>query len=191
MTTAEWVLAAFLAFAPPERHESAPWADPSRDHAVGRYTKIAAAIELRCGADRGCASLLAAIAIGESGLARDADEGMAPAKPSCWRRGGYRTRCDSGAAASVWQAHAFGVDEHGQHITIRRLFQDRSLAAWQTLRVARSSLARCKHQRPERRLSGLSGSCIDRDGSWVARYRLWQRLRGWEPPATEKGAADS
>ena len=93
-----WTLAALLQFAPPERHERAPWADPSPAYALARYTGIAVAIADVCDgarSERDCAALLSAIAIGESALARDADEGP------CHRLGGYRTRCDSGAAASV------------------------------------------------------------------------------------------
>lgn len=173
-----WTLAALLQHAPPERHERAPWADPSPAYALARYTGIAVAIADVCDgaqSERDCAALLSAIAIGESALSRDADEGP------CYRVGGYRTRCDSGAAASVWQAHAFGVDEHGERITIARLFADRRLAAWQALRVARASLAMCRSLPAVDRLSGLSGRCIEGPGPWRARMRLYQTLRAWEP----------
>lgn len=174
MTPLDWTLAALLAFAPPERHDGTRWADDSREAALVRYQGIASAIVAVCPEDdRSCHALLAAIAIGESGLARDADVGP------CYREGGYRTRCDSGLAASVWQAHAFGADEAGEAITIARLFADRELAAWQTLRVARSSLARCG--RGEDSLSGLSGTCKKGPGPWRARWRLWSRMRHWMP----------
>ena len=39
-----WTLAALLQHAPPERHERAPWADPSPAYALARYTGIAVAI---------------------------------------------------------------------------------------------------------------------------------------------------
>ncbi|NUP08409.1 MAG: hypothetical protein HOW73_20355 [Polyangiaceae bacterium] len=190
MTPAEWTLAALLFVAPPGRHEKAPWADPSPEYAVARYQKIADAIVSRCGEDRSCAALLVSIAANESLAARDADEGMNTNAPACYRKGKYATRCDGGLSVSVFQVRAFGVDEHGQRITLRRLHTDRNLAAWQALRVARSSLARCKHLKPERRLSGLSGSCIDRDGPWNRHYRTWIRLRSWEPKV-EKPEADS
>lgn len=173
----EWTLAALLHFAPPEKQDRNPWADPSREAAVERYTGIAEAIVEQCGEEKGCASLLVAIAVGESGLARDADLGP------CYRKGRWKTRCDSGAAASVWQAHAFGWDEKGEPVTVAKLFADRSLAAKHTLRVARGSLKRCKGLKPEDRLSGLSGRCRAGNGPWRARWRLWLTVRDWAPPA--------
>ncbi len=168
MNTWEWALAALLRFVPLGYHDGAPWADPSHAHQLARFEGIATAVQDACGQDRGCASLLVAIAIGESAAARDADEGP------CYRRGAYRTRCDSGAAFSVWQTHRV---DHA--VTGAMLFADRTVAAKQTLRIARGSLRMCRHLSPARRLSGLSGKCIDRDGPWVARYKLWLRLRGW------------
>lgn len=178
MSLSSWTLAALLHFAPPEQHDAAPWADPSREAAVERYEGVAAAIVSTCDdspSPRSCAALLVALAVGESGLARDADVGP------CYRRGGYRTRCDSGAAASVWQAHAFGVDADGEPITVARLFADRALAAWQALRVARGSLQRCRHLPVEDRLAGLSGACRP-NASSRARWRLWQTVSAWEAP---------
>lgn len=170
MTTWEFAVRALLELVPLGTHDRAPWADPSHQHQLARYESIATAIQDACGDDRGCASLLVALAVGESGAARDADEGP------CFRKGAYRTRCDSGAAASVWQTHQIDAA-----VPLAALFADRTLAAKQTLRVARSSLRQCRHLSPERRLSGLSGRCIDGDGPWVARHRLWLRLRGWSP----------
>lgn len=168
MTTWEWSLAALLHLAPLGTHAGTPWADPSPAHQLARYEGIATAAWDACGDDRGCASLLVAIAVGESGLARDADEGP------CWRKGGYRSRCDAGAAASVWQTH-----EIDAAVPLARLFADRTAAARQTLRIARSSLSRCG--RGEDSLSGLSGRCIAGPGPWRARWRLWLRMRGWTP----------
>ena len=176
MSLSAWTLAALLHFAPPEQHDAAPWADPSHEAAQERYEAIATAIVETCDnspSPRSCAALLVALAVGESGLAQDADVGP------CYRRGGYRTRCDSGAAASVWQAHAFGLDRDGEPITVARLFASRSLAAWQALRVARGSLQRCRHLPAEDRLAGLSGSCRP-NASSRARWRLWQTVSAWE-----------
>jgi hypothetical protein len=178
---AEWTLAALLQFAPPSRHERAPWADASADAALERYRGVAAAIVEQCESrrePRPCAALLVALAVGESGLARDADVGP------CYRRGGYRTRCDSGRAASVWQVQAHGRDDDGP-ITVARLFASRSLAAGIALRVAWGSLSRCRDLPEEDRLAALGG--VGPDGrcrpsrSARARWRLWQTVRAWSP----------
>jgi len=177
-TLIAWTLAALLRFAPVAMHEGAPWADATVEDGVARRVGIANAIGSVCSdakSPRGCASLLVAIAVGESGLARDADVGP------CYRVGGYKTRCDSGRAASVWQVQPQGWDADGQPVTVAKLFVDRELAAGIALRVARSSLSRCKSGDPRDRLSGLSGRCIAGPGPWRSRYDLWQRVRAWEP----------
>lgn len=168
VTTWDYALAALLRLVPLGTHDGAPWADDSHATQLARYEGISTAIWDACGDDRDCAALLVALAVGESAAARDADEGP------CFRKGAYRTRCDSGAAFSVWQTHRLSHEVTGE-----MLFADRTLAAKQTLRVARGSLRLCRHLSPERRLSGLSGRCIDAEGPWVARYRLWQTVRAW------------
>ncbi len=178
MSLSVWALAALLHFAPLSNHDRAPWADASHEAALQRYEHIARAIVTACSdspKQRDCAALLAAIAIGESGLARDADEGP------CYRRGAFRTRCDSGRAASVWQVQAWGRDSAGDPITVAKLFASRELAAKQTLKMARWSVARCGKKDSRDRLSGLSGRCIDGPGPWRSRLALWERLRSWEP----------
>lgn len=178
MTLLDWTLAALFWFAPPERHDGTPWAEP-RERTHERYAHIAAAIVEVCETakdKRGCVSLAAAIAIGESGLAADADEGP------CYRKGGYAKRCDSGHAASVWQVQRW------THHTIEELFADRRLAARQALKVAYASLAKCGKVDKRDRLSGLSGRCIDGPGPWRARHALWLTIRGWEPPAKREPA---
>lgn len=178
---AEWTLAALLQFAPLSRHERAPWADASPEAALSRYRSIAEAIVEQCEdrrEPRPCAALLVALAVGESGLARDADVGP------CYRRGVHRTRCDSGRAASVWQVQPHGRDDAGP-ITVARLFASRSLAARFALRVAWGSLSRCRDLPEEDRLAALGG--LGPDGrcrpsrSARARWRLWHTVRSWEP----------
>ena len=174
MTLAEWTLAALLHFAPPERHDGRPWADASREAAVLRYEGIRDAITSQC-TTKPCASLLVALAVGESGLARDADIGP------CYRIGGYRRRCDSGRAASVWQAQAYGVGPEGEPVTVARLFAERPLAAWVVLRTARASLARCKHLPVEQRLAGLGGGNCKPSKAATSRWHLWQTVQAWNP----------
>lgn len=173
-----WVLAALLHFAPPEAHEKAPWADPSRAHALARYRAVAEAIVSVCDS-KSCAALLVAQAVGETGMARDADEGP------CHRAGSYRTRCDSGRAASVFQAHAFASDKDGQKITKERLFKDRALAAWHVLRIARGSLRQCRHLPAQDRLAGLGNSKCKRSDAATKRWYLWQTVSAWNPKPVE------
>lgn len=164
-----WVLLCLFRFAPPENFDGTPWAEP-RSESLRRYVLIAHAITITCEnqkAPKSCASLLVAIAVGESGLARDADEGP------CYRRGGYTKRCDNGAAASIFQCQAVGF------YTIAELFGSREKAADQALRVARSSLGRCGKLDARDKLSGLSGRCIDGPGPWRARHALWLSVRAW------------
>lgn len=176
-----WTLAALLAFAPVASHDGRPWADDSHAHAHARYVGIAEAIDAACEdatAPRSCRALLVAIAIGESGLARDADEGP------CYREGAWRSRCDGGRAASVWQVHRHCASWDRERGTcaawteVTDLFASRETAAKAALRQARWSLARCKD------LSGLSGACVEgtrHARSAAARERLWRRIAAWEP----------
>jgi hypothetical protein len=185
MTTG-WVLAALLHFAPVGQWDRSHWADESHEAALQRYRGIATAIESVCALSKGpvrdCESLLVALAVGESGLAKDADLGP------CYRRGNWWRRCDAGKAASAWQAQAHGFDLRpngdGKRITVARLFADRELAAWQALRVARNSLSLCRDLAPEDRLSALSGRCHKGDGPWRNRWRLWGKVKAWIPSGT-------
>lgn len=182
-----WVLSALLHFAPIGQWDKSHWADESHEAALDRYRGIATAIENVCASSKGpardCQSLLVALAVGESGLAKDADVGP------CYRKGGWWRRCDAGKAASVWQAQAHGFDlrPNGdrKRITVVRLFADRELAAWVALRVARNSLALCKHLEPQDRLSALSGRCQSGDGQWRNRWALWAKVKAWVPNGSD------
>ncbi len=172
------VFLAMLAHAPVERLPQFPGHVETLPQQLARYGEIAAAITDVCEGEsrtpRDCAALLVALAWGESGFARDADVGP------CRNDGAYRSRCDGGRAASVWQAHAYGADDAGP-ITVERLFADRRLAARQALRAARGSLRMCRHLAPEDRLAALGGTCTP-GKSQRARYRAWMTLRAWSQP---------
>ncbi len=178
MTLVAWVLAALLHFAPVEKLPRFAGYEETPEQARARFASIAAdivaAVEANKGtlSDRTEAALLAAVAIGESGLALDTDRGP------CFRKGAYRTRCDSGLAATIWQLQA--VRWEGQDLRAKDLFADRPRAARIALRAALSSLHRCRHLPAEDRLAALGGSCKP-SKSATARYRLWQRVRAWEP----------
>jgi len=182
-----WVFLLLMTKVPPERHDGSPWEEP-RYEAWRRYAHIASAIDTTCSdaprLPRGCnttkccAALLSAIAIGESNLARDADEGP------CYRVGPrYERRCDRGRAASVFQCQRISP-----LVSVSDLFASREVAAKQALMVASASLAKCGKLDPRDKLSGLSGRCIDGPGPWRARYALWLTLRAWEPPAKKEPA---
>lgn len=174
-----WVLHAMLEHAPLEQLPTFSGHIETEREALGRYGEIARDITDVCSEQkqpRICASLLVAIGVGESHFSRDADQGP------CFREGGYRTRCDSGLAASVWQTHAHGFDRGGAPITVERLFAERKLAAFVAFRAAAGSLNMCRHlPDPVDRLSGLSGRCQAGLRSARDRYTLWRKVSGWRP----------
>lgn len=186
MTLAEWVLAALLAVHPIDRVPQIGGVE-SEEQTRARYREIAATIAevaqedpaIPGGlSDRDEAALLLAIAIGETGLARDADVGP------CFRgvEGGasYASRCDRGRAASVWQVHGWRRPD-GSVVTTAELFADRKLAARRDLVVARGSLWLCRKLglSAEDGLSALSGRCQIGLRSARSRWRLWNRIRVW------------
>ncbi len=217
MVLKEIILAALLQFAPPEKQNINPWRDDSHEESLERYNAIADAIVNVCevkkepatesaaaetaespkpsAGELNCASLLAALAIGESGLARDADTGP------CYRKGGFKTRCDSGQAASVWQVHSYSEydpqTKQPRMVKVSELFADRTLAARRAYYVARSSWSLCKKMPAIDRLSGLSGSCQAGLKSVHSRYKLWQSIQDWmrekskSSPPPKKAKTDS
>lgn len=169
--TTLYALLLMLEMVPLKHQLSGPWADATEADAAQRYLEIAQTIGDVCStapSPRDCAALLVAVGAGESAFARDADVGP------CHRLGGYKTRCDSGAAASVWQ-----VQRWDMAIPIEALFSDRRMAATRALYVARSSLRMCRGLEPIDRLSGLSGRCQAGPGPWRARWQAYERARAW------------
>lgn len=189
-TIATWCLAAALFHAPPETRPQFPGHEESVEQTRERYASICADIEAaaterpeRPGflSHRDRAALLLGLAIGESGLARDADLGP------CHREGKWRSRCDGGRAATIWQLHATRDDDSEQtELGTHDLFADRRRAARVALRLALGSIGMCRKLPAEDRLSAYgSGRCLTGEykgsSSVRARWRLFQRLRGWEP----------
>jgi hypothetical protein len=179
-----WTLAAMLQFAPAER---APQFEDHREtieETRARYAEIASTIAAECVSSsrtpKDCAAVLVAVGTGESHFARDADLGP------CYRKGAYRSRCDGGWAASVWQVHAFGFKADGTPITVEDLFADRALAAKRAIGAIRQSIRTCRHLPERDRLSMLSGRCQEGLKSARDRYDLWQRVRVWNPPADRR-----
>jgi hypothetical protein len=185
-----WTLAALERFAPSDRSPQLPGHEETPEQARERYREIAHDIALvaeesaqaaegKPGAmsARSRAALLVAVAIGESRLARDTDLGPCHrGKPG----GTWWTRCDSGTSGSIWQIKTPVLWE-GEKVAYLDVFKNRQRAARISLRASLGSLGRCRHLPAEDRLSALGGACREGLGSARARYRLWQRVRAWEP----------
>lgn len=186
LTLEQWTLAALHQHAPISGRPSFPGHDETDDEVRARYAALALAITSAAEehpakpgglSDRDEAALLVAIAIGETRLARDTDVGP------CYRGkpgGSWWSRCDSGTSGSVWQLKT-PLSWEGEVIRYADTFKDRERAARIALRAARGSLGACRALPPEDRLSALGGVCREGLESARARYRLWQRVRVWEP----------
>lgn len=186
LTLEQWTLAALHHHAPISGRPSFPGHDETDDEASARYAALALAITSAAEeypakpgglSDRDEAAVLVAIAIGETRLARDTDVGP------CYRGkpgGSWWSRCDSGTSGSVWQLKT-PLSWEGEVIRYADTFKDRGRAARIALRAARGSLGACRSLPPEDRLSALGGVCREGLESARARYRLWQRVRVWEP----------
>lgn len=175
-----WILAAALHFAPPERHPRFDGYEETAEQARARYEQIAvdiaAAVEGRKDA-KDMAALALAWAIGESALAPDADKGP------CYRRGRWKLRCDGGLAAGPWQLHEYWDRQAKERVTVAAIFADRARSAKTVVRKLIGAWVQCAHLAPEDRLSGFGlGHCEAGNASVRARYRLWQRVRAWQPP---------
>lgn len=184
---AQWVLQTLLFFAPPERAPQLPGFEESVDETRSRYAAIAEDIAAAAEApektsdglsDQAEAALLVAIAIGETMLASDVDEGS----PGCYRGkpgGAWWSRCDAGTSATLWQLKP--IKWEGELVTYREHFKDRARSARIALWIARSSLSMCRKLPAIDHLSALSGSCREGLEAPRARYRLWQKIRAWQP----------
>lgn len=178
----QWVLLAALHFAPIEKQPHYPGHEETADETRLRYQQIAQTIASAVGDGRpgahDRASLLLAYAIGESGLAQDADVG--PCYRGRDRRSPLRLRCDGGLAASLWQLHPLMWG--GRLVGADELFRHRDLAASIVLRLAVGSFGMCKALPVEDRLSGMGlGRCVEGDPRVRARWRLYQVVKGWSP----------
>lgn len=181
-----WCLAAALHFAPISRLPQYPGHEETKDEALERYQSIAQDVASAAGEvpdSKRRAALLLAIAIGESGLAHDADVG--PCYRGKDKHSPLHTRCDSGLAASPYQLHPVWF-EH-RVVTQNELFADRALASRIVLRFALGSFGLCKDLPVEDRLSGMGlGHCERGNKSVEARFRLYTQIRDWNPTPEEK-----
>ncbi len=175
-----WILMAALHFAPPAQHRQFPGHEETVEQARARYAQIArdiaeAAVQTKD--PKATASLMLAWAIGESGLYRDADTGP------CYREGAWRQRCDGGLAATIWQLHA--LRDGDDVLKPKDLFADRARAARIVAKRLPAAWHSCRRLAPEDRFSGFGlGYCKAGNASVRARYRLWLRVRAWQPAAS-------
>ncbi len=171
---ATWLLAAALHFAPPETRPQFPGYEESRTETISRYESIVSDIERAAEGDKSRATLLLALAIGETGLSLDTDRGP------CYRGGAYKSRCDGGTSATLWQLKS--VRWKGEVLRYLDLFKDRLRAATIALSIARKSIGMCRHLEPQDQLSAYgSGACRPGLKSVRARYHLWARINAWTP----------
>ena len=184
-----WLVLAALHFAPPAKHRVFPGHEETAEQALARYTSIATdiatAVEGRKDAkDR--AALMLAWGIGETGLYHDADKGP------CWREGVWKTRCDGGLAAGIWQMHTHRDPTSGKWLSVEEIFGDRARAARTATTLISKSLKSCTHVAAEDQLSAFGlGRCVSNNRSVRARYKLWNQVRAWEPPPAVKEAGPS
>lgn len=175
---AEWVLSAALTFAPIETRPQFKGYEETREEAFDRYISIANDIAEAAEGDaktpagaKQRAALLLAVAVGESGLALDVDQGP------CYRQGGFKTRCDGGTSFTLWQMKHAHVD--GEFVKGKALegLGNRKKAARGALRAILGSLGMCKKLPAEDRLSGYGvGRCLEGNKSVRARWSLYQRV---------------
>lgn len=178
---ADWVLLAALHFAPLETRPRFEGYEETRDEAFSRYlgiaADIAAAAEEHPGTDaekRRRAALLLAVAVGESGLSRDVDEGP------CYRRNKWRARCDSGTSHTLWQLKTGILDGRPVRGLELRGIDKRRSAARVALRALQGSLGRCKALEPADRLSGYgAGTCKPGIASVRARWALVEKVQAF------------
>lgn len=171
MSVVEWLLALALQFAPPLQALQFPGYVETADAARARYTVIAEDIaavtqahEPLPGLTRSeSAAFVLAMAIGETGLALDADKG--PCFRGRYLGRNYAGRCDSGRAVGVLQVQlASGRAEH---------FADRRKLLTVGLAALRGSLLACWRLPIDERLAAYaSGSCANDGGKAGSRKRF-------------------
>jgi hypothetical protein len=177
------LLAMALHFAPPEKHTVFKGYEETAEQARARYldivTDIAEATKHLENPKRR-ATFMLAWAIGESGLYKDADIGP------CHRSGAWKTRCDSGLAAGIWQMHAHtDVFDKKTWRTTEWIFSNRGAAAKEVSFLMNKSWNACAGLPEEDRMSAFGiGRCVEGNKSVRRRYKLWLLIRDWKPTAS-------
>jgi hypothetical protein len=167
----EWLLALALQFAPPSQALRFPGYDETADATRVRYAAIAEDIVFVVQAHEPLpgltrpesAAFVLAMAIGETGLALDADKGPCFRGRHLGRN--YAARCDGGRAVGILQVQlSAGRAEH---------FADRRKLLAVGLKALRGSLLACWRLPVEERLAAYgSGSCSNDGGKAGSRKRF-------------------
>ena len=199
-----WLVSLMVVIAPPDKLAAAPqlpgW-EETAEQKTQRYTSIATDIHSvvydpevkplyrgKKGRAR-TAALLLAIAYMESGFAHDVDKGP------CYRKGSYRSRCDGGLSAGLWQARigagttletVHGIDGKTQ----ADLFGDRKLQVRVALHMVRRSFKACRSLGQNALLNVYaSGSCFRGEQPAKARLALATRLFDLKPVPADADVA--
>lgn len=183
---AEWVLSAALYFAPIESRPQFKGYEETREEAFDRYISIANDIAEAAqenakteGGAKQRAALLLAVAVGESGLSADVDQGP------CYRQGNWKARCDGGTSFTLWQLKHALIDGELVRGKLLEGHDNRKRAAKGALRALLGSLGMCKKLPEEDRLSGYGvGRCVTGNKSVRARWALYQRVLGYTKDKT-------
>jgi hypothetical protein len=173
-----WVLSLIVYLAPPERLASLPqfpgW-EETAEQKQARDTSIAEDISV-VSRDRApkhpekAAALLISLAFMEGGFAKDVDVGP------CYRPLPTSTRCDGGAAVSLWQIR-IGEGSTPEGWTKADLQGDRRKAARVALRMAWQSITKCSGRGPDAGLRAYAtGTCERGQEASAARLGLARRL---------------
>lgn len=164
-------------FAPPEKAWAAPTHPETLEERRLRYALIAADICKVVAKDKSVegftkkqtARLVMGMAIGESGLVKDADVGP------CYRKGKAWRRCDGGRAVGLLQVWV-NRRERDHYFANRKALISRGLQA------LRGSFNACRALPIDQRLSVYaSGTCQNAKGIAASRrrWKLITRVLGW------------
>lgn len=199
-TVVAWIFALMSFLAPPERLTAAPhvqlpgW-EETLEQRTERYESIAKdiyevvydpAAKLPYRGKRGraqTAALLVAIAFMESGFMPDVDKGP------CYRKGNFRSRCDGGLSAGMWQAR-LGEGEtllsiHGiDGLKQADLFRDRKVQVRIALHMVNKSFRAARLLGPEDVLNVYaSGRTGAGQKGGLARLQTAKRAYAARPPS--------
>lgn len=181
-----WLLGLMTFLAPPDRLAAAPqypgW-EETVEQKQERYLSIAEDIaEVAFDPAEqpvfngprgrvGTAALILALAFGESGFARDVDQGP------CYRGAdGRSSRCDGGQSACMMQIR-IGAGRTREGWSQADLFADRTKCLRAGMHLARRSFRACRGEQLEYRLNAYaSGVCGRGHLGSQARMRLWRRI---------------
>lgn len=198
-----WILSLIVSFAPPAKVASGPqfegW-EETADEKLVRYEAIATDLyetvfenpdnaSLFSGGFKGklrTTTLLLATAAHESAFSRDVDQGP------CFRKNGYKGRCDSGKAYCMMQVHVGPDGKTPEGWTGEELFADRKKCFTTALNGMRRSIRACRkvHKTPNLWLSAYASGDCERGGKGAEElWRMYESFWGKKTPPKEPTTA--